>query len=195
MKEGTWYGSRESSNVHPDIGEVLLSEKEIAARVAELGRRITADYRGKILDVVVILKGAVMFMADLVRHVDLDLRIGFMAVSSYGDSTVSSGTVRIVKDLQKSIEGRDVLIVEDIVDTGLTMAHLLELLGTRHPASMKVCTLLSKPSCRKVDVRIDYCGFEVPDKFVVGYGLDYRQMYRHLPYIGVLKPSVYERNE
>jgi len=169
-----------------DIAERLFDEEQLAARIKELGAQLSKDYAGKELDIVVILRGAFMFVADLVRHLDLDVSVGFMVVSSYGAATKTSGKVRIVKDLQRNIEGRHVLIVEDIVDTGLTVQHLLRFLASRDPASIKTCTLLSKPSCRRVEVPVEYTGFEIPNKFVVGYGLDYDQRYRQLPYIGVL---------
>ena len=172
-----------------NVGEVLYSEEKLQERIKDLGAQISADYKGKRLTLVVILKGAFVFCADLIRSMDADLNVGFMVVSSYGSSTQTSGTVRIVKDLQRNIEGEDVLLIEDIVDTGLTISYLRELLGTRKPNSLKVCSLLSKPSCRVVDAPVDYLGFEIPNKFVVGYGLDYDQRYRQLPYIGVLKPS------
>ncbi|GAW92177.1 hypoxanthine phosphoribosyltransferase [Calderihabitans maritimus] len=178
-----------------DVQEILLDRVQIAAKVKELGKKISEDYRGKDLLVVGILKGAIMFMADLVREIDIPITVDFMAVSSYGQSTESSGAVRILKDLEVSVEGKNVLIVEDIVDTGLTLRYLLENLKSRHPASVRVCTLLDKPSRRQVEVSPDYNGFEIPDKFVVGYGLDYAEQYRHLPYIAVLKPEAYGREE
>ncbi|HWJ02523.1 MAG TPA: hypoxanthine phosphoribosyltransferase [Verrucomicrobiae bacterium] len=173
------------------IGKVLLNEAEIAAKVKELGEQITRDYQGKNLLVVGILKGAVIFMSDLVREIKTPLGIDFMAVSSYGASTESSGVVRIMKDLERSIEEYHILIVEDIIDTGLTLKYLVENLQSRGPQSVKVCTLLDKPSRRKVEVRADYNGFSIPDEFVVGYGLDFSERFRHLPYIGVLKPEAY----
>lgn len=173
------------------IGKVLLNEAEIAAKVKELGEQITRDYQGKNLLVVGILKGAVIFMSDLVREIKTPLGIDFMAVSSYGASTESSGVVRIMKDLERSIEEYHILIVEDIIDTGLTLKYLVENLHSRGPQSVKVCTLLDKPSRRKVEVRADYNGFSIPDEFVVGYGLDFSERFRHLPYIGVLKPEAY----
>lgn len=171
------------------IERTLFSKEDIEKRVAELGAQISRDYKGKHINLVVILKGAFIFCADLIRHIDADISVGFMVVSSYSGGTKSTGNVRIVKDLQKNIEDEDVILVEDIVDTGLTISHLKELLSTRHPASLKVCSLLSKPSCRVVDAPVDYLGFDVPDEFVVGYGLDYDQNYRQLPYIGVMKQS------
>jgi len=171
------------------IEKILFQPDELNVKVKELGAQISKDYKGKHINIVVILRGAFVFCADLIRYIDADISVGFMVVSSYGGGTKTSGNVRIIKDLQKNIEGEDVILVEDIVDTGLTISHLKDLLSTRHPASLKVCSLLSKPSCRRVDVIVDYLGFEVPDEFVVGYGLDYEQNYRQLPYIGVMKPS------
>ena len=174
-----------------DFMDVLIPHAQIQARVAELGAQISADYSGKDLTVIGILKGSVLFMADLIRAISMPLTIDFMAVTSYGSSTTSSGNVRILKDLDSSITGRHLLIVEDIIDSGLTMQYLLNNLASRGAASLRVCTLLDKPERRKADVAADYKGFEVPDEFVVGYGLDYAEKYRNLPYIGVLKPSVY----
>jgi hypoxanthine phosphoribosyltransferase len=171
------------------IEKILFTKEDLEKRVIEVADEINRDYRGRHINFVVILKGAFVFCADLIRHIDADISVGFMVVSSYGGATRSSGTVRIVKDLQKNIEGEDVILVEDIVDTGLTICHLKELLATRHPASLKVCSLLSKPSCRVVEVKVDYLGFDIPDEFVVGYGLDYGQNYRQLPYVGVMKAS------
>lgn len=167
--------------------KVLIDEQKIRNRVGELGEQITADYYDKDLVVIGILKGAVLFMADLIKKIDIPLSIDFMAVSSYGKSTRSSGIVRILKDLDEEIEGKDVLIVEDIVDTGLTLKFLAENILSRNPKSLKVCCLLDKPSRRKVSVSVDYVGFEIPDEFVVGYGLDYAQKYRNMPYIGVVE--------
>lgn len=169
------------------IDRVLISEAEIEKRVAEIGAAITSDYQGKDLIVVCVLKGAFMFLSSLVKKIDLPVCIDFIAVSSYGSSTKSSGVVRFLKDLNESIEGRHVLIVEDIVDTGLTLHYLADNLLSRKPASVKICTLLSKPSRRQVEVVVDYIGFDVPDYFVVGYGLDYSEIYRNLPDICVLK--------
>ncbi len=174
-----------------DIAEILVSESAIAAKVRELGARIAADYRGKDLVLVSILKGALPFLADLMRQVDLPLALDFLEVSSYGASTESSGVVRILKDLANPIEGRDVLVVEDILDTGNTLAFVVDHLRSQHPASVRICTLLDKPARRLVPIAIDYRGFEIPDKFVVGYGLDYAERYRNLPFIGVLRPEVY----
>ena len=167
---------------------VLISEEEIQNRLKELGAEISRDYAGKSLHMICILKGGVFFMADLSKHVDPEVPVtmDFMAVSSYGTGVrSSSGIVRIVKDLDQPIEGRDVLVVEDIIDSGNTLSYLLKVLGERKPASLKLCTLLDKPSRREVDVHVDYVGFEIEDKFVLGYGLDYDQIYRNLPYVGV----------
>ena len=174
-----------------EIGKVLLTTEEIKAKIKELGATISRDYQGKNLLVVGILKGAVIFMSDLVREIKVPLALDFMAVSSYGVSTESSGVVRIMKDLERGIEDTHILIVEDIIDTGLTLKYLVENLAARGPLSVKVCTLLDKPSRRKVDVQPDYNGFSIPDEFVVGYGLDFSERFRHLPYIGVLKPEAY----
>jgi hypoxanthine phosphoribosyltransferase len=178
--------------IHPDIERVLISTAEIQQRIAELGQTITQDYAGEDIVLVGVLKGAFLFLADLCRQIDRPVQTDFMAISSYGHATVSSGVVRILKDLNESIEGRNVLIVEDIVDTGLTLDYVANLLRTRNPKSLKICTLSSKPQCHKKPVTIDYCGFILPSEFVVGYGLDYRDYYRNLPYIGVLKPEVYK---
>jgi len=169
------------------IGKVLIDEETIAKRVAEMGAEITRDYQEKELVVICILRGGVIFMSDLVKQIKLPLYMDFMAVSSYGMSTKSSGVVRILKDLNEDIEGKDVLIVEDIVDTGLTLHYLVDYIKSRNPRSVKVCCFLDKPSRRKVEVKVDYVGFEIPDKFVVGYGLDYAQKYRNLPYVSVLE--------
>jgi hypoxanthine phosphoribosyltransferase len=176
-----------------DIAQVLLSEAQLAARIAEMGAQISRDYAGKDLMLICILKGANMFLADLVRQISIPVSYDFVAVSSYGADTKSSGVVRILKDLDESVESKHVLVVEDIVDTGLTLrlSYLLENLRSRRAASVKVCTLLDKPSRRRVDVPVDYFGFKVDDQFVVGYGLDYQGRYRSLPYIGVLKPEIY----
>ncbi len=175
-----------------DIANVLLTGEAIKRRIAELGEEITQDYQGSELLVLGILKGAVLFMADLIREIKLPLTFDFMAVSSYGASTYSSGVVRILKDVERSVEGVHILIVEDIVDTGLTLKYLKENLSRRNPESVKVVTLLDKPGRRKVDMIPDYNGFAIPDEFVVGYGLDFNQKFRNLPYIGVLKPEAYE---
>jgi len=177
--------------MHEDLREILITEEEIRQKVEELGRKLTEDYRGKNPLCVCVLKGAALFMTDLVRRMEIPLEMDFMAVSSYGASTVSSGVVRIIKDLDTSVEGRHVLMVEDIIDTGLTLSYLLELMRQRNAASIKVVTLLDKPHRRVVDLNPDYCGFTVPDAFLVGYGLDYAEKYRNLPYIGILKEEVY----
>ena len=176
-----------------DIKSILISEEEIAKRVKELGKQLAEDYKGKELLVVGILKGCMLFLSDLVRTIDLPLTLDFMVVSSYGATTKSSGVVRIVKDLEREIEGKDVLIVEDIVDTGLTLSYLVENFKARNPKSVKVCSLLDKPDRRKAQVDIQYVGFKIPDEFVVGYGLDYGENYRNLPFVCVLKPEVYTK--
>lgn len=177
--------------VHSDVQEILLDAQTLATRVAELGEQITRDYAGRSLALVCILKGAFVFAADLYRHLQIPTSVDFMAISSYGNRTQSSGVVRITKDLDSSIEGCDVLIVEDIVDSGLTLSYLLENLSSRRPASLRTCVLLDKPERREVDIDVAYRGFSIPDRFVIGYGLDYAERYRNLPYIGVLKPEVY----
>ena len=180
-------------SMHDDIKNVLVSEEELKAKVAELGAQISRDYEGKNLVLVSILKGSVVFMADLMRAVSIPCSIDFMVVSSYGGSnTVTSGLVKIIKDLDGDLSGKDVLIVEDILDTGVTLSNLVPMLKMRNPNSVKICTILDKPS-RQADIQPDYEGFQVPDEFVVGYGLDYDEKYRNLPYVGVLKPEVYEK--
>ncbi|WP_204647531.1 hypoxanthine phosphoribosyltransferase [Gemmiger formicilis] len=180
--------------MHQDIDHILVSEEDLQAKVAELGAQISADYEGKDLLLVSILKGAVVFMADLMRAVSIPCGIDFMVVSSYGGANTSStGLVKIIKDLDQDLSGKDVLIVEDILDTGITLSHLMPMLQMRKPNSLRLCTILSKPSRRKADIEPDYCGFEVPDEFVVGYGLDYDEKYRNLPYVGVLKPEIYSK--
>ena len=174
-----------------DMESVLLAKVEIQKRVRELGEVITRDYQRRPLVLVCVLKGAAPFFVDLVRAIDLPIHMDFIAISSYGASTKSSGVVRFLKDLDSPIEGKDVLIVEDIVDTGLTLRYILDNLSTRQPASVKVCGLLLKDRERAQDITVDYVGFHIPDKFVVGYGLDYAERYRNLSYIGILKPSVY----
>ena len=176
------------------IEKVLISREELAKRVAEMGAEITRDYAGKKILVLGILKGAVPFMADLIREIKLPLHYDFMALSSYGTSTQSSGVVRILKDLERSVEDVHILITEDIVDTGLTLNYLVENLKARNPLSVKVVTLLDKAARRKVEVVPDYNGFSIPDEFVVGYGLDFNEDYRNLPYVGVLKQAAYEVN-
>ncbi len=180
-----------SSNLHDDIEEVLISEDALQARVRELAALISEDYRGKDLLLLGILKGAIMFMVDLSRHLEMPLELEFMATSSYGNTRESSGEVRILKDLDVPIEGKHVLLVEDIIDTGLTIRYLMESLQQRRPASIRVCALLDKSKTRDKVLDPQYLGFTIPDRFVVGYGLDYAQKYRNLPYIGVLKPDVY----
>ena len=175
-----------------DIQEVLFDEKTLKARVAEIGAEIDRDYEGKAPMLIGVLRGSFMFIADLMRAVTLPCTVDFMAVSSYGAGTSSSGQVRIVKDLSDDIEGRDIIVVEDILDSGNTLSYLLELLKARKPASIRLCTLLDKPSRRTKPVEVSYTGFSIPDAFVVGYGLDFDEKYRNLPYIGVLKPCVYE---
>ena len=180
-------------SMNDDILKVLVSEEELKAKVAELGAQISKDYEGRNLVLVSILKGSVVFMADLMRAVSIPCNIDFMVVSSYGGSnTTSSGLVKIIKDLDVSVKGRNVLIVEDIIDTGRTLASLVELLKSRDAASVKICTLLDKPDRRVKTVKPDYVGFEVPNEFVVGYGLDFQGHYRNLPYVGILKPEIYE---
>ncbi|MBM4466842.1 MAG: hypoxanthine phosphoribosyltransferase [Chloroflexi bacterium] len=175
-----------------DVAEVLITEKELQARIAELGKAISANYEGKDPLLVCVLRGAVVFLSDLIRQITIPHEIDFMAVSSYGGTrTESSGIVRILMDLTTNIQGREVLIVEDIVDTGLTLAYIIENLKTRRPASLRTCALLNKQERRQVDVPLDYVGFVIPNKFVIGYGLDYDEKYRNLPFVGVLKPEVY----
>ncbi len=183
-------------DLHADIGDVLVAEADIAARVAELGAQIAVDYGGRPVTLVSVLKGSLPFMADLMRAIDLPLRIDLMEVSSYGgNNTESSGLVRILKDLSASIEGEDVLIVEDIIDTGLTLNYLIRYLRGKNPASLRICTLLDKPARRLVEIPVDYIGFTIPDQFVVGYGLDYGELYRNLRFVGVLRPEVYAAGE
>ena len=177
-----------------DIDHILVTEEQLKAKVNELGAQITKDYEGRDLLLVSILKGSVVFMADLMRAIRMPCGIDFMVVSSYGGAnTTSTGLVKIVKDLDQDLSGKDLLIVEDILDTGITLSHLVPMLKLRNPASVRLCTILSKPSRRKADIEPDYLGFEVPDEFVVGYGLDYDEKYRNLPYVGVLKPEVYSK--
>ncbi|NLT57861.1 MAG: hypoxanthine phosphoribosyltransferase [Clostridiales bacterium] len=177
-----------------DLLRVLLTEKDIQTRIKELGREITRDYVGRRLHLVSVLKGSVTFLTDLMRAIDLPLTIDFMAVSSYGQGVKTSGVVQVIKDLSDPLEGKDVLIVEDVLDTGLTLTYITELLQAKDAASIKVCALLNKPGRRHPSVTIapDYEGFVIPDEFVVGYGLDYAELYRNLPYIGVLDPRVYK---
>ena len=175
-----------------DIERVLISEEELKARVLEIGSQISRDYEGKNLLMVSVLKGSVVFMSDLMRSITIPCRIDFMSVSSYGSGTKTSGVVKIIKDLDIPLKGFDVLVVEDILDSGMTLSYLLELLQSREPASIRLCTLFDKPSRRKVNIHANYTGFEVPDEFIVGYGLDYDEKYRNLPYVGILKPCIYE---
>ncbi|HEV7884383.1 MAG TPA: hypoxanthine phosphoribosyltransferase [Solirubrobacteraceae bacterium] len=172
------------------VGEILVQPDELSRRVRELGRQISADYAGRDLLLVGVLKGAVFFLSDLMRHIDVPCEVDFMAVASYGSATDSSGVVRILKDLDVALEGRHVLIVEDIIDSGLTLQYLLRSLGARNPASIEVCALLTKPERRKVELEPRYVGFEIPNRFVVGYGLDYAERYRNLPYVAVLQDAV-----
>jgi hypoxanthine phosphoribosyltransferase len=176
-----------------DIKEVLISEEEIMEKVREIGTILSKEYQGKNPLVVCVLKGAALFMTDLTKRIDIPIEIDFMDVSSYGSSTQSSGEVKIIKDLNTTVEGRDVLIVEDIIDSGLTLKYLVDLLIHRRANSVKIVTLLDKPHHRKVDLKPDFTGFVVPDEFVVGYGLDYAERYRNLPFVGVLKPEVYSK--
>lgn len=176
-----------------DIERVLLDEEQIQHIVSDLGRRISADYSGKNLLMVSVLKGSVVFMADLMRAIDIPCRIDFMAVSSYGSGVRTSGVVKIIKDLDINLAGYDLLIVEDILDSGVTLSYLKKMLMDRNPASVKICTFLDKPERRRADIVPDYVGASVPDEFVVGYGLDYDEKYRNLPYLGVLKESVYAK--
>lgn len=175
-----------------DIKEILFSEEKISDTVKELGRRISEDYEGKNLLVVGVLKGSVIFTSDLIRNITIPCEIDFMAVSSYGNSSETSGVVRILKDLDHSIEGKDLLIVEDIVDSGVTLSYLLEYLKNRKAKSVEIVSLLTKPARRRVELEVKYSGLEVPDEFLVGYGLDFAEKYRNLPYIGILKEEVYK---
>ena len=176
-----------------DIQKIPISEEQLAAKVAELGAAISRDYEGKKLMILGVLKGSVVFMADLLRHITIPVEMDFMAVSSYGAGVKTTGVVKILKDLDRLIEGYHVLVVEDILDSGMTLSYLTELLRDRGPASVRIATLLDKPERRKVDIAPDYVGFTVPDEFVVGYGLDYAELYRNLPYVGILAPHVYEK--
>lgn len=179
--------------MHKDIEKILITEKEIADKCVEIGRQLSEEYRGKFPLLVGVLKGATFFMSDLARHIETHVELDFMDVSSYGSGTRSSGEVKILKDLDAKVEGRDLLIVEDIIDSGLTLSYLVDLFKYRKANSIKIVTLLDKPSGRTADIKADIIGFEVPDAFVVGYGLDYDEKYRNLPYIGILKPEVYKR--
>ena len=175
-----------------DIERIFFSAEEIDKRLEEMAGEINRDYAGKELMLISVLRGSFVFMADLTRKITLPCTVDFLAVSSYGKGTTSSGQVQITKDLSDDIEGKDILVVEDILDSGNTLSYLMKLLRARHPASIRLCTLLDKPERRVVPVKVDYVGFTIPDEFVVGYGLDYAEKYRNLPYIGILKPSVYQ---
>lgn len=179
--------------MHKDVEKILYTQEELSRRVKELGEQITADYAGRRPMLISVLRGSYIFMADLTRAIDLDVTVDFMAVSSYGAGTVSSGQVEIKKDLSDSIEGRDLIIVEDILDSGNTLYYLMDVLRARRPASIRVCALMDKPERRTKPITADYAGFTIPDAFIVGYGLDYAERYRNLPYVGVLKPSVYQQ--
>ncbi len=181
--------------MHNDVLKVLISEEEIANKVRELGAQISKDYAGKTPIVVSVLKGSVVFVSDLIRAMEVDLQIDFMVVSSFAGGTVSTGAVKIMKDIDNVIEDRDVLIVEDILDSGITLEYITEIFKGRGPKSIKIATLLDKPARRKSNIVPDYVGFVVPDEFVIGYGLDYAEKYRNLPYIGVLKPCVYSKQD
>lgn len=178
---------------HSDIQSVLISEEALAAKVAEMGQAISRDFAGKKLIVIGVLKGSVVFMADLIRQITIPVEMDFMAVSSYGAGVKTTGVVKILKDLDRLIEGYDVLVVEDILDSGMTLSYLTEMLRDRNPASIHIATLLDKPERRKVEIKPDYVGFTIPDEFVVGYGLDYTELYRSLPYVGILDPKVYTK--
>ncbi len=181
--------------IHPDVKEILFDEEKIAEIVRNMGRQISEDYKGKNLLLVSVLKGSLLFMADLMREITIPCAIDFLSVSSYGSGTKTSGEVRILKDLDASLEGKDLLIVEDILDSGVTLSYLLNNLSARKPASIRLCTFLDKPERRRVNIKADYIGASVPDEFIVGYGLDYAEFYRNLPYVGVLKPCVYSDKE
>jgi hypoxanthine phosphoribosyltransferase len=178
------------TSVHADVGEVLIDEDTLRNRIVELGAEISADYEGRDLLLVGVLKGAIFFISDLMRELRVPCEIDFMAITSYGAGTDSSGVVRILKDLEINISGRDVLVVEDIIDSGLTLSYLRRTLAARKPASLEICTLLTKPERREVEVPVRYVGFEIPNQFVIGYGLDFAERYRNLPYIGVLHPDL-----
>lgn len=179
--------------MHKDIARIMYTEQEIKDRVQALGKMITRDYQGKAPVLASVLRGSYIFMADLSRAIELPVSIDFMAVSSYGSGTVSSGQVEIKKDLSDSIEGKDLIVVEDILDSGNTLYYLMDILKVRKPASIRICTLLDKPGRRQKPIRADYVGFVIPDAFIVGYGLDYDEKYRNLPYIGLLKPEIYDQ--
>ena len=177
-----------------DVEKVLFTEEQLSQRVSELAEQINRDYAGQEVLLISVLRGSFVFMADLVRKLKIPCMVDFMACSSYGSGTSSSGQVKVTKDLSQSIEGMNVLVVEDILDSGRTLSYLLKLLEARKPASIRLCTLLDKPERRVVPVHVNYTGFQIPDAFIVGYGLDYAERYRNLPYIGILKPAVYENN-
>jgi hypoxanthine phosphoribosyltransferase len=179
-------------SIHNDVGEILFTEEQLKEIVHRIGAQITEDYKDKNLLMVGVLKGSLVFMADLMREIHIPCAIDFLSVSSYGNGTSSSGEVRILKDLDQSLEGKDILVIEDVLDSGNTLSFLLKTLSARNPASIRLCTLLDKPSRRKAQVYPDYIGAEVEDKFIVGYGLDYAEKYRNLSYIGVLKPEIYQ---
>ena len=183
----------EGFDMKDEILKVLLSEEEIAAKVQEIGAQISKDYADKNLLLVSVLKGSVVFMADLMRAITVNAAIDFMSVSSYGSGVKTSGEVKIIKDLDRPLEGLDLLLVEDILDSGMTLSYLRDMLSKRGPNSIRIATLLDKPARRQADIQADYVCFDVPDEFVVGYGLDYAEKYRNLPYVGVLKPCVYEK--
>lgn len=170
----------------------MITEQQLAERIAFLGDQISRDYKGKALLLISVLKGSVVFMADLMRAINIPVKIDFMSLSSYGAGTTSSGVVKILKDLDRPVEGLDILVVEDILDSGLTLSYILENLRSRKPNSIRICTLLNKPQRRRADLKPDYEGFEIPDEFVVGFGLDYNEKYRNLPFIGILKPEIYQ---
>jgi len=178
------------TSVHADVGEVLIDGETLRNRIVELGAEISADYEGRDLLLVGVLKGAIFFISDLMRELTVPCEVDFMAISSYGDSTDSSGIVRILKDLDINIEGRDVLVVEDIIDSGLTLSYLMRNLESREPESLEVCALMTKPARREIDVPVRYIGFEIPNRFVVGYGLDFGERYRNLPYVAVLSEKL-----
>lgn len=184
-------GLEKRMGIHNDVSEILYTEEKLAQIVKDMGKRISEDYRDKNLFMVSVLKGSLIFMADLMRAIDIPCAIDFLSVSSYGAGTTTSGAVRILKDLDCSLEGKDILVVEDILDSGVTLSYLLKTLSARKPSSIRLCTLLDKPERRRVPITPDYVGTVVPDEFIVGYGLDYAERYRNLPYIGVLKPEIY----
>jgi len=180
----------QTTELERGVGQILIEADALRARIAELGEEISSYYEGRDLLLIGVLKGAVFFMADLMRHLTVPCEVDFMAISSYGDSTDSSGVVRILKDLDINIDGRDVLVVEDIIDSGLTLSYLIRNLEAREPASLEVCALMTKPERREIDVPVRYVGFEIPNRFVIGYGLDFAERYRNLPYVGVLHPNL-----